>query len=113
MRTRTKLIALAVAFTAVAPAIARADGQGPDAEIAEARATLRAAIGSMEGTAAHMRATLREARKTRDTAKIACVDEALSRADVSLRQAKAHAAAAEGALSARDLPEARREMKLV
>lgn len=91
---------------------ARADAS-PDAEAVEARERLRATLSSMEGTAAHLRAVLRDARKTRDAAKIGCADEALSRVDVSLRQAKEHTQAALDAFVKRDVGEARREVRVV
>jgi hypothetical protein len=105
-------VAVAVAVT-VPPSVARADGVPFDAEAAEARAQMRASLASMEGTSSHLRAVLRDARKTRDTGKIACADEALSRVDVSLRQAKQHTAAALEAFARSDVGEARREMRVV
>jgi hypothetical protein len=52
------------------------------------RVQMRSAISQMEGTRSRLRGLLRDARTGHDGTKIACIDEALSRADVSLRRAR-------------------------
>lgn len=106
---REALLAFAflTAVTLVASA-ARADAL--DAEAAEARVQMRTAIGQMDGTARRLRVLLREARAKQMTSRLGCLDEALSRADVSMRHAKEHARAAMDAFARHDVGEARREM---
>jgi molybdopterin biosynthesis enzyme len=81
-----------------------------DAEAAEARAHVRVAMGQMDGTAQRLRVLLREARAKQMTNKLGCLDEALSRADVSVRRAKEHARSAMDAFARRDVDQARREL---
>lgn len=82
-RTETVVRTASVVTFVMALALsARAD------ESYRVRLELRAAISQMEGTTSRLRALLMYTRQGRDPSKIACVDEALSRADVALRHAK-------------------------
>ena len=98
--------AIALLVATFAASVVHADGF--DAEAASARVQMRTAIGQMDGTVQRLRVLLREARAKQ--LKLACFDEALSRADVSLRNAKEHARAATDAFARRDVVSARREM---
>lgn len=73
----------------------------------------RSVLAQMEATAAHIRALLRDARAGRDGAKIACVDEALSRADVSVRSARDAIGAAAAMRARGDAEGARAKARLV
>lgn len=48
----------------------------------------RAQLAQMEATTSRLRVLLRDIRATRDAKKIACVDDALNRADVTVRSAR-------------------------
>jgi hypothetical protein len=79
-----------------------------DAEARAARAAASEALAVMETTAARVRTLLRRARTQGQKAEIACVDEALSRADVATRRARDDAKAAQEAFARADVIEARR-----
>lgn len=114
MRSAPILAALTGAvLVAVAPSFALADPPAFDPDAARARVEVRLALSSMEGTASHLRSVLRDARSSRDKGKIACADDALTRADVSHRQAKTHAAVALDAFAGGHAGEAHRELGLV
>jgi hypothetical protein len=95
---------LALAIVCLAPHV-RAD------EASDARRDMRIVIGQMDGTAQRLRAMLREARAKH--LKTACFDDALSRADVSLRHAREHARDADDAFARGDLSRARSEIAQV
>lgn len=114
MRSKAILAALGLAtLAAVAPSVARADPAALAVEAERARVEVRLALRSMEGTASHLRSVLRDARRTRDQGKIVCADAALTRADVSHRGAKTHAAVALAAFADGRVGEAHRELRLV
>jgi hypothetical protein len=76
-------------------------------ETDQVRAQMRSAVTQMEGTTSRLRGLLRDARSGHDGTKIACIDEALSRADVSLRNARDAMRAALGAFAQNDQESAR------
>lgn len=80
-------------------------------EVEGARRDMRMAIAQMDGTANRLRLVLREARAKHLAT--ACFDEALSRADVSLRHAREHARDAEDAFARGEAGRARIEVSQV
>ena len=93
--TRAALVIALATTTAVvvlAPVEARADEPaGPSAkrDVHEARAFLDATYGEMRMTSVRVRDQLRVTRRRGTPRQVICVDEALSRADVGLRHARA------------------------
>ena len=85
-------LALAIASVLVSiPARARADDvshAATPAEVIEARAQIDATIAQMRATSLRVREQLRNTRKRGTRQQNACVDQALSRSDVSVRRAR-------------------------
>lgn len=77
----------------------------------DARREMHIAIAQMDGTANRLRLVLREARAKHLAT--GCFDDALSRADVSLRHAREHARDAEDAFARGDAAHARIEVSQV
>ena len=67
---------------------ARADETAPPAEVAQARSEIEAALVQMRAVSLRVRDDLRVTRKRGTKVQIACVDQALSRADVATRRAR-------------------------
>jgi hypothetical protein len=115
-------IFLAFTLSAVAcifqPSSARADDNAKQAPLAEevkaARAEIDSVLGEMRATSRRVRDQLRATRLRGTREQITCVDEALSRADVSVRTAKDNADLALRAYAENDVDTARdalRKMK--
>lgn len=115
-------IFLAITLSAVACILhtssARADEnakQAPPAEeVKAARAEIDAVLGEMHGMSRRVRDQLRATRLRGSRDQITCVDEALSRTDVALRNAKEMATVALHAYAENDVEaarDARRKMK--
>lgn len=87
MRTAVAVLAIAsvLVFTSVS---ARADEGSVGSEVASARSQIDATLAQMRATSLRVRDQLRTARKRGTRAQITCVDEALSRSDVSFRRAR-------------------------
>jgi len=66
------------------------------------RREMRVSLAQMESTTARLRGVLQAARNARDSNKIACVNDALNRADVMFRRGKEAQRAAENALARED-----------
>src|SRR3954469_5262763 len=81
--------AVAGAFVFLFSLAARADQPPPEAT--RARGEIESTIAVMAGRAQWVRSLLRDARRRGTPAQIACLDEALSRADVAVRRAREHA----------------------
>jgi hypothetical protein len=80
--------AVAGAFVFLFSLAARADQPPPEA--ARARGEIESTIAAMRGRAQWVRSLLRDARRRGTPAQIACLDDALSRADVAVRRAREH-----------------------
>jgi hypothetical protein len=67
---------------------AHADEAAPPSEMAEARREIDSTLVQMRAISLHVRDDLRITRRRGTKVQIACVDDALSRADVATRRAK-------------------------
>lgn len=92
---RAVLVPAALALASVLLSIsvnARADQAAPppvpSREVADARAQIEATLAQMRATSLRVRDQLRATRKHGSKPQITCVDESLSRSDVSLRRAR-------------------------
>lgn len=117
-RPFVRLLVVAVALVAgsgvCAPSRALADdppappsAPAPEGEVRAAHAQIDAVLADMRATSRRVREQLRTTRLRGSRMQIACVDDALSRADVSLRAAKDAGDAAFVAYGRGDLEEAR------
>ena len=89
---------------------ALAQGGADDAEASRARVAAHDVVVAMESSSQQARLALRRARAVHDARAAACADEALTRADVSLRIGLDHEARASAAWAQGDRERARFEM---
>jgi hypothetical protein len=118
---RAAFVSAALAFASVVfvPCMVHAD-EGAHAEepasaveVRGARAEIEATVAQMGSVALRVRDQLRAARRRGKKSQIACVDEALSRADVAVRRARTAGDEALAAYGRSDVPAARDSLRLL